>query len=56
MHVKMYYIQVYAYGMCDENMAKNMAIQAYQMVQHKYGPIDKELFLHMFPEFMPLFD
>jgi hypothetical protein len=39
--------------MFNLKMAKNMAMKAYQMVQHKFGPMGKKLFLQMYPEFVP---
>jgi hypothetical protein len=33
-------------------MAKSTAMKAYEMVQHKFGPMDKKLFLQMYPEFV----
>jgi hypothetical protein len=32
-------------------MTKHTIERAFQMVQHKYGPMDKKLFLRMFPDF-----
>jgi hypothetical protein len=40
--------------MGNQKMAKNMALKAYQFAQHKFGPMDKKLFLYMYPEFEQL--
>jgi muramidase (phage lysozyme) len=39
--------------MGNHKMAKSTALKAYQIVQHKFGPMDEKLFLRMFPEFVP---
>jgi hypothetical protein len=39
--------------MGNMKMAKNTALEAYQMVQHRYGPMGKKLFLQMYPQFVP---
>jgi hypothetical protein len=39
--------------MDNEEMAKNVAKEAYEMAQHRLGPMDKKMFLHIHPDFGP---